>query len=128
MSLVELMVAAAVLLIASVGVFEALAGALRDAEHHQQDLVAERLLLSSIGYLRDVGYDGLIASGSTQVTEALTTIYAQTLAQLGTSSALSVEWTQDGQMLDATVSAIFPVPGATGSMDMATRIAEGGPP
>ncbi len=127
-SLIELAVAAAVLFIAAVGVLEALAAAVRNSDRHQKDMVAERLIMSSIGYMRDVGYDQLVASGSNAVTEALSSIYSSELGQLGPTSALDVVWVNSGQLLDATVSATFPVANATASLSMATQVGEGSPP
>ncbi len=124
----ELAVAAAVLFIAAVGVLEALAAAVRNSDRHQKDIVAERLILSAIGYMRDVGYDQLEASGSNAVTGALTSIYSSELGQLGPTSAVNVVWVNSQQLLDATVSATFPVANATASMAMATQIGEGSPP
>lgn len=127
-SLVELAVAAAVLFIAAVGVLEALAAAVRNSDRHQKDMVAERLILSAIGYMRDVGFDQLVASGSNAVTGAISSIYSPELGQLGPTAAVSVVWLDSGQLLDATVSATFPVANATASLAMATKIGEGSPP
>lgn len=126
---VELVVAAVVLFIASVGVFQALTMMVRHTERKQRDLYADQLLRTAVGYLRDVGYESLVASGSSLVASAIASQYSAQLTSLGTGAALGLSWrdTIPGSLLDATVSVSWRVDEATQSLTMATRIAKGGP-
>lgn len=125
----ELVVAAVVLFIASVGVLQSLMMMVRHSEHHQRDLNADQLLRTSLGYLRDVGYESLVASGSASVASSIARQYSTQLAALGAGAALGLSWqdTIPGSLLDATVSVAWLVDDATQSLVMATRIAKGGP-
>jgi Tfp pilus assembly protein PilV len=125
----EILVAAVVLFVATVGVFQTLAMMLRNSEHHERDLLADQLVRTSIGYMRDVGYDALMASGSAAVAAAIATQYRGQLEDLGTGAALGISFsdTVPGAMLDATVSVRFVVESSTQSIVIETRIAKGGP-
>ncbi len=128
-TLAELLVAAVVLFIASVGVLQSLMMMVRHSERHQRDLQADQLLRTTTGFLRDVGYDGLVASGSAAVATSIADQYSSHLASLGAGAALGLSWrdTIPGKMLDATVSLAWSMDQATQSLVMATRIAKGGP-
>lgn len=125
---VEIIVAAVVLFIASIGVLQSLMMMVRHSEHHQRDIQADQLLRTTLGYLRDVGYDGLVASGSPAVATSIATQYSTQLSSLGAGAALGLSWqdSMPGKLLDATVSVSWKVDDATQSLTMATRIAKGG--
>ncbi len=128
-TLAELVVAAVVLFIAAIGVLQTLSMMVRHTERHQRDLEADQLLRGAIGYMRDVGYDGLIASGSGAIAAAIASQYATQLTGIaqGSSLALAMADTIPGKMLDATLSVSYPVDQSTQSVSLATRVTKGGP-
>ncbi|MBM3273800.1 MAG: prepilin-type N-terminal cleavage/methylation domain-containing protein [Candidatus Sericytochromatia bacterium] len=128
-TLAELLVAAVVLLIASVGVLQTLSMMVRHSERHHRDLQGDQLARSAVGYMRDVGYDGLRASGSALIASAIASQYDAQMLAMGKGSALSIAWldTIPGKMLDATVSVKYPIDQATQSIRIVTRVAKGGP-
>jgi Tfp pilus assembly protein PilV len=128
-SLAELLVAAVVLFIASVGVLQTLTMMVRHSERHQRNIQGDQLARSAVGYMRDVGYDGLMASGSALIASAIASQYNSQMVAMGKGSALSIAWldTLPGRMLDATISVTYPVDKATQSIRIVTRVAKGGP-
>ncbi|MBM3269072.1 MAG: type II secretion system protein [Candidatus Sericytochromatia bacterium] len=128
-TLAELTVAAVVLLIAAVGILQSLSMMVRHSERYQRSLEADRVVRSAITYMRDVGYESLIASGATSVAAAIAAEYAPRLSAIASGAALSLEMTDTvpGKMLDATVSVSYPVDFATHSITLPTRVAKGGP-
>lgn len=124
------MVAAIIMFIASIGVFMTMGALVRNTEMQQRDMQASRILRASLDFMREVGYEGLIASGSTAIASSIVTQYGAQIAKLGAGSTvgLSIADTTPGMLMDATLSITFRSEnGGTKKLKSVIRIVKGGP-